>query len=126
MGAEEGITDILPAIKDVTEVAGYTEDNIPVGVGLHDSSAALVPYLITFKEPFVLLSTGTWCITLNPFNHSILTDYELHNDCLCYISFMGNPVKASRLFAGNEHEQQVKRLASHFLTDVDHYKSEGR
>ena len=119
---KEGIADILPAIKDVTEVAGYTEDNIPVGVGLHDSSAALVPYLTTFQEPFVLLSTGTWCITLNPFNHSILTDYELHNDCLCYLSFKGNPVKASRLFAGNEHEQQVKRLASYFLTDVDNYK----
>lgn len=119
---KEQIADKLPAIKEVSEVAGLAANSIPAGIGLHDSSAALVPYLTTFQEPFVLLSTGTWCITLNPFNHSILTDYELHNDCLCYLSFTGNPVKASRLFAGNEHEQQVKRLASHFLTDADYYK----
>src|ERR1700744_5004164 len=29
-----------------------------VGVGLHDSSAALIPYLVNFTEPFVLISTG--------------------------------------------------------------------
>ena len=69
-------------------------NNIAVGVGLHDSSAALIPYLKLFKEPFVLISTGTWCISLNPFNASILTDYELHNDCLCYLTYEGKPVKA--------------------------------
>jgi very-short-patch-repair endonuclease len=46
----------------------YEEDTIAVGAGLHDSSAALIPYLSAFEEPFALLSTGTWCITLNPFN----------------------------------------------------------
>ena len=85
-----------------------------IGIGLHDSSAALIPYLSTFTEPFILLSTGTWCISLNPFNHSLLTDFELHHDCLCYLSYKGTPVKASRLFAGYEHEQQTKRLAAHF------------
>lgn len=87
---------------------------IAVGIGLHDSSAALIPYLTAFTEPFILLSTGTWCISLNPFNHSLLTDLELHQDCLCYLSYQGTPVKASRLFAGYEHEQQTKRLAAHF------------
>ncbi len=118
----EQIAEKFPPLKDISEIAGFAENSIPVGIGLHDSSAALVPYLTAFSEPFILLSTGTWCITLNPFNHSVLTDYELHNDCLCYLSYKGNPVKASRLFAGNEHEQQVKRLASHFLTEVNYYK----
>jgi len=85
-----------------------------IGIGLHDSSAALIPYLLAFTEPFILLSTGTWCISLNPFNHGLLTDLELHQDCLCYLSYQGKPVKASRLFAGYEHEQQIKRLAAHF------------
>jgi len=85
-----------------------------IGIGLHDSSAALIPYLSTFTEPFILLSTGTWCISLNPFNHSLLTDLELHQDCLCYLSYKGTPVKASRLFAGHEHEQQTKKLSAHF------------
>ncbi len=84
------------------------------GVGLHDSSAAFIPFITSFQKTFVLLSTGTWCVSLNAFNSSPLTEEELKNDCLCYISFRENFVKASRLFAGNEHEQQSKRIASHF------------
>jgi sugar (pentulose or hexulose) kinase len=94
-----------------------------VGVGLHDSSAALIPYLASFSEPFVLLSTGTWCISLNPFNQTPLTYRELQKDCLCYLTYEGTAVKASRLFAGNEHEQQVKRLAEHFSKPKTFYKS---
>jgi sugar (pentulose or hexulose) kinase len=81
----------------------------------------LIPYLSSFHEPFILLSTGTWCISLNPFNHSQLSDYELDQDCLCYLSYEGRPVKASRLFAGYEHEQQVKRLAEHFNKPAGYY-----
>jgi len=97
--------------------------NVAIGIGLHDSSSALIPYLKLFNEPFVLLSTGTWSISLNPFNYSTLTDYELHNDCLCYLNYQGKPVKASRLFAGYEHEEQVKRLASHFNKELNYYKT---
>jgi L-fuculokinase len=85
-----------------------------VGTGLHDSSAALIPYLQSFREPFVLISTGTWCITMNPFNDSPLTAAELQQDCLCYMSYRGRPVKASRLFAGYEHEREVRRLVDYF------------
>ncbi len=93
-----------------------------VGVGLHDSSAALIPYLASFSQPFVLISTGTWCISLNPFNTQPLTAEELQYDCLCFLNYQGQPVKASRLFAGYEHEQQVQRLAAHFGVPVDTYK----
>ncbi|MEI9806899.1 MAG: FGGY family carbohydrate kinase [Bacteroidota bacterium] len=117
----EGILNKLPAVLDCKEIAGYVNKHIAAGAGLHDSSAALIPYLSTFREPFILLSTGTWCISLNPFNHSQLSDYELDQDCLCYLSYEGKPVKASRLFAGYEHEQQVKRLATHFDKPEDYY-----
>ncbi|MBL7807720.1 MAG: hypothetical protein JNN28_07900 [Saprospiraceae bacterium] len=80
-------------------------------LGLHDSSAALIPYLATFEEPFVLISTGTWCISLNPFNQEPLTEAELEEDCLCYLSWTGKPVKAARYFGGNEHEKGVKAIA---------------
>jgi L-fuculokinase len=90
-----------------------------VGVGLHDSSAAMIPYLKSFRDPFVLISTGTWCITMNPFNDAPLTVAELKQDCLCYMSYLGRPVKASRLFAGHDHEQQVRRLADHFQRSPD-------
>ncbi len=87
---------------------------INIGVGLHDSSAALIPYLKSFSDPFVLISTGTWNISLNPFNQIPLTKEELELDCLQYLSYEGKPVKASRLFAGHEHELMLKKIASHF------------
>lgn len=96
---------------------------LPCGIGLHDSSAALIPYLQHFSEPFLLLSTGTWCISLNPFNASLLTADELKQDCLCYLQYNGRPVKAARLFAGQEHESQTKRIADHFQLQPGFYES---
>lgn len=121
----EGITDKLAPIVagDAVFPASFPGNGYGVGVGLHDSSAALIPYLVSFHEPFVLISTGTWCISLNPFNHTPLTKAELEADCLCYMHYQGTPVKASRLFAGYEHEQQVKRIAEHFGQPTSRYRN---
>lgn len=115
----EGISQKLAPIVDDAQVetVSYKGKNFLCGIGMHDSSAALVPYLRQCTEPFALLSTGTWCITLNPFNDSLLTAAELQADCLCYLGYKSQPVKASRLFAGQEHEQQVERIAYHFGMD---------
>ncbi len=120
----EKIGKKLPAIFSSDEVVEtkLSGKMIKVGSGLHDSSSALIPYLAGFVEPFILISTGTWCISFNPFNHDPLTTKELQQDCLSYLTYQGKPVKASRLFAGNEHEQEVKRLAKHFRVPVDEYK----
>ena len=122
---KEGLLQKLPSILPGNEVlpATFPGSNYAVGIGLHDSSAALIPYLVNFKEPFVLISTGTWCISLNPFNQIPLTAAELDNDCLCYMTYEGKPVKASRLFAGYEHEQQVKRIAEHFNQSTARYRN---
>jgi sugar (pentulose or hexulose) kinase len=121
---KEGIAEKLPPIVSCEKVypAVFPGSNYNVGVGLHDSSAALIPYLVNFHEPFVLISTGTWCITLNPFNQTPLTLDELKNDCLSYLSYQGKPVKASRLFAGNDHEEQVKRISEHFNQSLLYYQ----
>ncbi len=119
-GIDRKLAPILASSK--TNEASFNGKILKVGAGLHDSSAALIPYLTVFSEPFILLSTGTWCISLNPFNETPLTNEELEKDCLCYMEYQGKPVKASRLFAGYEHEQQVKRLAAHFNKPVDNYR----
>jgi L-fuculokinase len=120
---KEGLDSKLAPIFNGDDVIQVSQQGkqLPVGVGLHDSSAALIPYLANFHEPFILLSTGTWCISLNPFNETPLTADELNRDCLCYLTYEGRPVKASRLFAGYEHEEQTKRLAEHFKTVNDYY-----
>ncbi|TKC02558.1 FGGY-family carbohydrate kinase [Pedobacter cryotolerans] len=113
---EEGLIEKLGEFTaaDTSLDIDYEGKKYKVGVGLHDSSAALIPYLENFNTPFVLLSTGTWCIALNPYNQEPLTQAELKQDCLCYMHFKGKAVKASRIFAGNEHEQQLKRIADYF------------
>ncbi len=118
---EEKISEQFPSFASSNTVT-YV-NNIAVGVGLHDSSAALIPYLTMFAGPYVLISTGTWCISLNPFDAEPLTTEDLEEGCLCYLSYKGKPVKASRLFAGNVHEQQIKRLADHFKVSADYYKT---
>ncbi|GAB3426006.1 FGGY-family carbohydrate kinase [Niabella aquatica] len=92
----------------------YNGRPLKCGVGLHDSSAAFIPYIQNIDEPFLLISTGTWCISMNAFNDTPLTKAELEQDCLCYMTFEGNTVKSSRLFAGYAHEQAAKKLAQHF------------
>lgn len=121
----EGIEKKLAPVcsYDETTKAVFPGNNYLVGIGLHDSSAALIPYMVNFHEPFVLLSTGTWCISLNPFNDTPLTTEELKQDCLCYLHYQGKPVKASRLFAGPEYEEGVKRIAEHFNQNPIKYRT---
>jgi sugar (pentulose or hexulose) kinase len=95
---------------------------ISVGIGIHDSSSSLAPYFAG-NDKFLLLSTGTWCINMNPFNTEILTTEQLDSDCLCYISIGRLPVKSSRIFLGHMHEEGVKRIADHFMEKPGYYKS---
>lgn len=109
---EEGLLQKLAPLRPSGHVIlkQFNGSNLLVGMGLHDSSSALIPHLKRETEPFALLSTGTWCITLNPYNQEPLTADELESDCLCYMSYAGTPVKAARYFAGKIHEDMVDGL----------------
>lgn len=122
---KEGLLKLFPPITkaDHTFTVNVDGKKIRMGVGVHDSSAALMPYLVTQHEPFLLLSTGTWNISFNPFNTDTLTEKELSMDCLCYITYAGNPVKASRIFLGHEHEVQAEAMSKYFKVSSDFYKA---
>ncbi|MFQ5628311.1 MAG: hypothetical protein ACE5I1_06090, partial [bacterium] len=89
-------------------------NEIIVGAGLHDSSSALVPFSRTLKENFVLVSTGTWIIAQNPGATFKLTEGDLAEDRLYYLTPDKEPVRAARLFGGREHEIQLERISKHF------------
>ncbi|MFD2573484.1 FGGY-family carbohydrate kinase [Spirosoma soli] len=116
----------LPSATAYPMASLTQEEPCYAGIGIHDSSAALVPYLKacagSADSPFVLLSTGTWAVSMNPFNDEPLTPDELRQDCLCYLSCEGRQVKSSRLFAGNEHERQIRHLAEYFHKNLDYYR----
>ncbi|MCL6525000.1 MAG: carbohydrate kinase [Thermoflavifilum sp.] len=120
----EGLERLLPPIT-ASRWNGFTryrQGMIPVGTGLHDSSAALLAYMRMDTQPFLLLSTGTWGITLNPFARQLLTPEELQRDCLLYLLPPTDDeplkVKASRYFLGYFHDQQIEKISTHFQVTV--------
>jgi L-fuculokinase len=117
----EGIDEKLaPLTKD--SIASVV-DGIMVGVGLHDSTSAVMPYLAENDDPFVLISTGTWSVTINPFNSQPLTPELLRRDCLSFMTPRGEATRASRVFLGREHDYQVERIATFFHVKPDFYRS---
>jgi len=122
---EEGLMKWFPGNEpaDSAFPIRLADKNVLCGIGLHDSSAALIPYLKTIPDPFILLSTGTWSIALNPFNQEALSAAQISDDCLFYFSYEGRPVKAARLFSGHEHEEEVHRIADCFDCNPEFYKN---
>jgi sugar (pentulose or hexulose) kinase len=111
-----------PVPNSTTTDVVIDNKKIKVGIGIHDSSASLVPYIKGSPEEFILISTGTWCIFMNPFNTEPLTTEQLRKDCLCYMSVNQQQVKSSRLFLGHIHDVNLERLNAHFGVDANLYK----
>lgn len=120
--SDEGIRLPEPVSNSMVFDVQINGKTCKVGTGIHDSSASLVPYLKGSREPFILLSTGTWCINMNPFNDEPLTEYQLKKDTLCYMNVTQKQVKSSRLFLGHMLDVNVKRISEHFGVDHDSYK----
>jgi hypothetical protein len=121
--SEQGINLPQPVpVNTVNEVV-IEGKTIRTGIGIHDSSASLAPYFTGERGKFLLISTGTWCINMNPYNTEKLTVEQLDRDCLCYMSVTRQPVKSSRLFLGNMHDTGIKMLNEHFGTTEDFYRN---
>ncbi len=123
--SEEGIEPKLAPVvpSQTTYATTYNGSKLDIGVGIHDSSAALLPYLKSISKPFVLLSTGTWSIALNPFANGTLTKADATADCINYMRTDGSPVLASRLFLGNEYKLQTRALDAHYGVPPEHHRS---
>lgn len=96
---------------------------LATGVGIHDTSATLVPYLKYTEEPFIVISTGTWFMFMNPFNPEPLTREQLLKNSLCYMNIQQEQVKASRLFMGHIHDVNVEKLNRYFGVGADYVKT---
>jgi sugar (pentulose or hexulose) kinase len=112
-----------PEPVETTYLSTLFDTSLPVGIGIHDSSSSLVPYFMNSQDEFILVSTGTWCISMNPFNSDPLTADELKKDCLSYMSIRQMPVKSSRLFLGRIHDVNVEHLTKMFGLDNSSYKT---
>jgi hypothetical protein len=120
---EEGLEFPLPSDVGTLNIIVIEGKKVWCGIGIHDSSSSLAPYFAASKGKFMLISTGTWCINMNPYNSEKLTAEQLDRDCLCYMSITRRPVKSSRLFMGRIHDDAVRKLNEHFNTEENYYKS---
>jgi sugar (pentulose or hexulose) kinase len=118
----EGISMPAPQNGDTSFPVMIKGKEIRFGIGIHDSSASLIPYFAAAKEPFILCSTGTWVVIMNPFNSEPLTVDQLQSGCLCYLSTEMKQVKSSLLFLGYVHDVNVERISQHFKADKSAYK----
>jgi sugar (pentulose or hexulose) kinase len=95
-----------------------------IGKGLHDSSSSIIPLLedhTNSDNQFILLSTGTWIICMNPFSKETLTANQLKNDCLCFMTPDKKQIKSSMQFLGRVHEVNAIALSEHFGVEKNHY-----
>ncbi|BDD00770.1 FGGY family carbohydrate kinase [Persicobacter psychrovividus] len=122
---DENLLKLLPVPSPTDQVIEtvYKGVKLNVGLGIHDSSSTLIPYLQQTEEPFVLLSTGTWSISMNPFNQSMLDEQTLAQDCMNFMTINGQSVLASRLLLGKHYAEQVKLLNAHFGVNEDLHKT---
>lgn len=100
----------------------FNGQEIAIGTGLHDSSASIIPLLESEKDKeFLLLSTGTWIIAMNPFSKETLTQHQLKNNCLCFMTPQKQQIKSSMQFLGKIHEVYLTALSKHFKEDIDQH-----
>lgn len=97
---------------------------IAIGKGLHDSSSSIIPLIeanLNSDTEFVLLSTGTWIICMNPFSKETLTANQLKNDCLCFMTPDKKQIKSSMQFLGRVHEVNAIELSDYYGVDKSHF-----
>ena len=100
----------------------YNGTPLKIGVGIHDSSSALLSYAQNLRKPFLLVSTGTWSISINPFTQGLLTSQDIKQECLFNMRIDGHPVKISRLLLGYEYKHQITQLSRYFGVSFNQHK----
>ena len=115
------LAPIVPTTSSIKVV--YEGRTLKVGTGIHDSTAALFPYIQADRKPFLLVSTGTWSVSMNPFSSELLNEDDLQEGCLNYMRIDGKPVNAVRLFLGKEYQLQVEKLSQFFNKEKDLHKT---
>ncbi len=113
-----------PIAGKEASLSNVNGENISIGIGLHDSSSSLVPLLEENKKvntEFVLISTGTWIICMNPFSKESLTQTQLKNNCLCFMTPEKHQIKSSMQFLGHVHEVNTQELSSYYKVKKNQY-----
>src|SRR5579883_3374020 len=106
-----GVEPLFPPLKRAFDRLGPIKPDIAAATGLapetsvfcgvHDSNAALLPYLVSRQAPFTVLSTGTWVILLSV--GLALDQLDPRDDTLANVDALGRPTATGRFMGGREY-----------------------
>lgn len=104
----QGWTSLMPPVRKASDVLGPIRPHIaaatglrsdvPVHCGIHDSNASLLPYVLTRKAPYAVVSTGTWVVVMAIGARPVVLDEA--RDTLINVNALGDPVPSSRFMGG--------------------------
>ncbi|WP_226626740.1 FGGY-family carbohydrate kinase [Alloyangia pacifica] len=103
---------LLPEIAAQTGIAPET----PVLSGIHDSNASLLPHLKALPQPFAVVSTGTWVISMAVGGAQVPLDPA--RDLLINVNALGGPTPSARFMGGREYESLKPETGPHSDRDV--------
>jgi sugar (pentulose or hexulose) kinase len=102
--------DVLGTLKpEVAKAAGLDEEVI-VTVGIHDSNASMLPYLVTLEDDFLLNSTGTWCVIMHEKDRVAFAPEELGKVVFYNMNAFFKPIKTAIFLGGLEFEYYMNLL----------------
>ncbi len=110
--ARDRLGPLLPDLANRTGLAAGT----PVFCGIHDSNASLLPHLLSRSQPFAVVSTGTWVVSMAMGGRAMTLDAA--RDTLVNVDALGDPVPSARFMGGREFEVLTAGNGAHW-TDAD-------
>ena len=91
--------DTLGTLKPEVAAATGLPPDVRIVCGAHDSNASLVPHLISRRDPFTVISTGTWVIIMAVGGKGRL---DPKADMLANVDVRGASVPTARFMGGRE------------------------
>jgi sugar (pentulose or hexulose) kinase len=93
-------TPLGPPLPEVAAAAGLSSE-CTIFAGIHDSNASYLAHRATREQPFCVVSTGTWIVTM--VHGSSLGVLHEEADTLANVDAFGNPVPTARFMGGREY-----------------------
>ena len=132
---ELGIEDKLAPISQTCRNVGTLSDecikqtginrNCVVTAGIHDSNSSLLPHILTNDKPFILNSTGTWCVLMSRSGDGKIENNELGKTIFYNVDAFNKPVKTAIFMGGREYEVYSKLIEDvHSRTGLPEYDQE--
>ena len=108
----QGWRDLFPPVRAAFEPLGWVspdvarEANLPedciVYTGIHDANANFALYLCGHRNPFSLVSAGTWVVVMSP--RMSLGFLDPMRDTMAIVDVEGNPLPTARYMGGRDFE----------------------